>query len=125
MTFFSKDYFLKLLKELTIADEQIKSLGVYVISFKEEYDNILEAYSFLYKDSSIHHKLVLLYLANQILQSVKGNDDSISGLQNGFKKFIIENFSKSKREALPYSTICEKFNDLERVWKERGVVKLQ
>ncbi|WUR03828.1 regulation of nuclear pre-mRNA domain-containing protein [Vairimorpha necatrix] len=124
MYLFSKDYFLKSLKQLTVTEEQIRSLGTYIKIFKKEYKNILEVFSYVYKESSLHHKLVLMYLVNEILQTDKNYDEDSMNLKSGFRQFIIENFAKSKVEAVKYPMILKKFQDLEKVWEQRNVIVL-
>lgn len=124
MFLFSKDYFLKSLKQLTVTEEQIRTMGMYIKTFKKEYKNILEVWQFVYNESSIHHKLVLMYLVNEILQTDKSYDEDSKKLKDGFRNFIINNFSKTKLEASKYPQIAKKFGDLEKVWEERNVIVL-
>lgn len=119
---FSKQCLFDSLKNLTVTEEQIRTLGLYIKTFNEEYENILEVYEYIYDISSIHHKLVLLYLANEILQTDKSIDKTSLELKRKLVNFIKSIFCKSKNEAKKYPPLYKKFCDLQKVWEDRNVV---
>jgi|UPI000679397C regulator of Ty1 transposition protein 103 len=124
MFLFSKDYFLKQLKQLSPTEEQIKTLGLYIKTFKEEYKNIMEAFEYVYNSSNSHHKLIMLYLANEILQTDKSYDADSLQLKKELREFIQKTFGKSKAEAKKHQPLYKKYCDLENVWEERNVLNI-
>ena len=119
---FSKQCLFDSLKNLTVTEDQIRTLGLYIKTFNDEHSNILEVYEYIYEISAIHHKLVLLYLANEILQTDKSIDKNSLELKNKLVAFIKLNFYKSKNEAKKYPPLFKKFSDLEKVWEDRNVI---
>ncbi|KAF9764634.1 Regulation of nuclear pre-mRNA domain-containing protein 1A [Nosema granulosis] len=122
MFLFSKDYFLKQLKQLSPTEEHIKTLGLYIKTFKSEYTNIMEVFAYVYNCSNLHHKLVLMYLANEILQTDKSYDTDSLQLKKLLREFIQKTYGVSKAEAKKYPPLYKKFCDLENVWEERNVL---
>lgn len=122
---FSKQCLFDSLKNLTVTEEQIRTLGLYIKTFNSEFDSILEVYEYIYNISAIHHKLVLLYLANEILQTDKNVDKNSLELKTKLINFIKANFHKSKSEAKKYPPLFKKFSDLEKVWEDRNVINFK
>lgn len=124
MFLFSKDYFLKQLKQLSPTEEHIKTLGLYIKTFKSDLNNIMEVYEYVYNSSNLHHKLVMMYLANEILQTDKSYDLESLQLKKLLREFIQKNFGKTKAESKKYPPLHKKFCDLETVWEERNVINI-
>ncbi len=62
MKLISKDFLLSALKTLTLAQKDLQTLSLYIISNKTYIFDIIECYLFIYYKSSIFHRLLLYYL---------------------------------------------------------------
>lgn len=116
-----KDYFLGQLVSLKATEEHLKSLAIYTRTFSHDSRVILDGLEYVHSNSSIHHRLILYYLINEILINEKSN---VSGLKIGMTKFITENFQNDKETAINQEVIYKKFVELERIWKTKKMIDL-
>lgn len=125
MTLLSKDYLLKVLTNLLPTEEQMKSVGLYIRTFKKDYRTIAEGWLFVYERVSVYHKLNLLYLANEVVQTVREIDlDSIE-LKIAFKKAVNGVFGNTKEAVVKNPPLYRKYCELENVWIQRNVMTLE
>lgn len=115
-----KDYFLVQLFGARATEENMKSLAIYIRTFKDYYAVVVEGIEYVYERSSMHHRLVLLYLINEILQTEK----SQSGvpLKSELKKFLRKHFIKDKERSINSQGIYKRMSELQKIWAERDVI---
>jgi regulator of Ty1 transposition protein 103 len=125
MTLLSREYLLKSLINLLPTEEQMKSVGLYIRTFKRDHEAIIEGWEFVYHRASIYHKLNLLYLANEVVQTTKDMDSDSMSLKLSFKKAVNNVFRDSKEESKSNGALHKKYCDLESVWIQRSVMSLE
>lgn len=115
-----KDFYLEQLYTATPIEENMKSLAIYIRTFRHDYMSVVSGIEYVYKKSAIHHKLYLLYLINEILQTEK----SQSGISLKaeliifLRKYFVADRDLSAKDVVMY----KKFQSLQSIWKERNVV---
>jgi regulator of Ty1 transposition protein 103 len=125
MTLLSREYLLKSLINLLPTEEQMKSVGLYIRTFKKDYETIVEGWEFVYHRASIYHKLNLLYLANEVVQTTRDVDSDSLSLKMSFKKAVNRVFKDTKEESRGNRALHKKYCDLEDVWIQRNVMSIE
>lgn len=117
-----RDYFLGQLLSLKITEEHLKSLAIYTRTFSSSHETIIEGLEYANSRSSIHHKLGLYYLINEILVNEKSPNSS---LRLGLKRFIVRHFQPDKQLSHMSETLHKKFVELENIWKAKNIVDFE
>lgn len=117
-----KDYFLSQLITLKPTEEHLRSLAMYSKTFTQEYETIMQGIEYCYLNSSIHHRLILYYLMNEIMISEK---DTLSPLVILIKHFIKKNFKNDLSTALKLEMVHNKFLELEKFWKTKNILEFE
>lgn len=115
-----KDYYLEQLYNATPTEENMKALAMYIRAFKEDYISLVEGIEFVYTRSSIHHRLCLLYLINEILHTEKSQSgmEFKAELKNFLKKHFLSDKDKASRSPVFY----KKFQSLQDIWLRRNII---
>ncbi|AFN82386.1 hypothetical protein EROM_010410 [Encephalitozoon romaleae SJ-2008] len=125
MASLSKEYLLKSLINLLPTEEQMKTVGLFIRTFKRDYRAIVEGWMFVYRKSSPYHRLNLLYLANEVVQTTKDVDPDSIELKILLKKVVNEVFEETKKMAMKNPSLYKKYCELENVWIQRNVMVLE
>lgn len=115
-----KDYYLGQLYTIIPTDEKMKSLAIYIRAFREDTSLILKGLEFVYFNSSIHHRLSLYYLVNEIISGEKSH--TTIKLMADLKIFLKNHFISDKEAAIEHPTIYNKFVALQAIWKKKDVM---
>lgn len=113
-----KDYYLKLLYTLKPTEEHMKSLAIYTRTFGGDCDLIVGCIEHVWSQSSIHHRLALYYLINEVLMTER----STSRLRHVLRDFVRAHFQADSLIAARFDVLYEKFVELEKVWRSKRVV---
>lgn len=106
-------------------EEQMKSVGLYIRTFRKEYRVIVDGWLFVYERASVYHKLNLLYLANEVVQTARDSDPASIELKIGFKKAVNKVFGGTKEMVANNPPLYKKYCELENVWMQRSVMTLE
>lgn len=117
-----KDYYLKQLCTLKSTEEHMKSLAIYTRAFGNDSDIIVGGIEYVRSQSSIHHRLVLYYLINEILMTER---DSSSILRPMLKGFVKMHFHADLLAAAKFDVLYRKFVELEKVWKLKTIIDFE
>ncbi len=115
-----KDYFLLQLLTLKPTEEYLRSLAIYTKTFSEDFEAILEGLEYTHSISSIHHRLILYYLINEILVSEKDTHNPLVVLM---KSFVKRNFQNDVLVSLDFENIHGKYLELEKFWRSKSLVE--
>lgn len=122
MVLLSREYVLRLLMNLQPTEEQMKTVGLYMRTFRKEAAALVDAWLFVYRRSSMYHRLNLLYLANEVVQTARDSDRDSVELKTGFKRAVNDVFAGTRDAAAGNAALHRKLCDLERVWEQRGIM---
>lgn len=125
MASLSKEYLLKSLIGLLPTEEQMKTIGLFIRTFRKDHRAIVDAWAYVYAGSSIYHRLTLLYLANEVVQTTRDTDPDSIELKILFKRAVNEVFEKTKKMAEAVPSLHKKYCELESVWAQRGVMAME
>ncbi|KMV66716.1 hypothetical protein M970_010450 [Encephalitozoon cuniculi EcunIII-L] len=125
MTSLSREYLLKSLINLLPTEEQMKTVGLFIRTFKKDYRAIVDGWMFVYGKSSAYHKLNLLYLANEVVQTTRDADPDSIELKIMFKKAVNEVFEETKKATMENPSLYKKYCELENVWVQRNVMVME
>lgn len=112
-----KDYLLLKLMTLRPTEEHLKAFAVFIKTFENQEKVVVEGISYAHSISSIHHRITLYYLVNELFSlqlSIK--------LKADLKRFINENFTNDIKESLKFEILNKKLLELERVWNKRKIL---
>ncbi|KAM0672304.1 hypothetical protein CWI42_010510 [Ordospora colligata] len=125
MTSLSKEYLLKALMNLVPTEEQMKTIGLFIKTFKKDHSAILDAWMFVYERSSAYHRLNMLYLANEIMQTTRDADAYSVELKIAFKTAVLKVFEQTKQAVVGNAHLYKKYCELENVWIQRNVMGVE
>lgn len=97
----------------------MKSLAMYIRTFKEDHASIVGGIEYTYTNSAIHHRLVLFYLINEILQTEKSPSGVM--LRAELKAFLTKYFIVEK-EASVNDELHKQFQQLQDIWCSRKIM---
>lgn len=116
-----KEYYLEQLYSLRPTDENMKSLAIYIRTFKDKHQDIVDGIEYVYSKSLIHHRLIILYLINEILHTEKS--ESGVPLRSGLVGFLRKHFLADKELSHQFGpSLYKKFQQLQTIWTARKVV---
>lgn len=115
-----KDFYLEQLYTATPTEENMKSLAIYIRTFKHDHMSAVAGIEYVYRRAAIHHRLCLLYLVNEILQTEK----SQSGLplKAELLSFLRRHFLADRDLSSSDAAMHRKFQSLQSIWRERCVI---
>lgn len=116
----TKDHLLFQLFTLRPTEEHLKSFCFYIKTFQDDSNTILNGISFVHLNSSIHHRIVLYYLINELLLGNLNID-----LKSNLKKFIKANFQKDIQLSQPFEILNKRLVELERIWKSKKIIDFE
>ncbi|ADM10913.1 uncharacterized protein Eint_010500 [Encephalitozoon intestinalis ATCC 50506] len=125
MASLSKEYLLKSLINLLPTEEQMKTAGLFIRTFKKDYKEIVDGWMFVYNRSSTYHRLNLLYLANEVVQTTRDVDPDSIELKILLKKAVNQVFEETKKMAMKNPSLYRKYCELEKVWIQRSVMVME
>lgn len=114
---FQKDHYLTQLLLLRPTEEHLKALVIYLRTFDDGSRMIKEGIEFVHSCSSIHHRITLYYLVNELLMAKVSEV-----LQIALKKFIKEHFSDDIKASLKHEILKRKLFELEKVWTQKKII---
>ncbi|KAI5168330.1 hypothetical protein PAEPH01_0043 [Pancytospora epiphaga] len=117
----SKDYLLMQLYRVTPAEEALKALALYIRTFKCQYEMISDGIAYVHSKSSIHHRLLLFYLINEILYTERSSAGA--PLCQKLREFLSVHFASDLKASTPESPIHRKLDALRRIWENRKIVE--
>lgn len=117
-----KDYYLNQLYTLKPTEEHMKSLAIYTRTFGNDSDIIAGGIEHVRSQSSIHHRLVLYYLVNEILMTERS---SSSKLRHVLKGFVKMHFQTDLLASAKFDVLYRKFVELEKVWRLKRIVDFE
>lgn len=120
MSFIVPEFLIRSLQSLTTTQDDMQTLSLFIRSNKRDYKIILEAYGYELTHSNALHRLSLLYLANEILQTERGNDEDAVSLISGIKMLLPSIFSDTIKK-IRNDELLRKYNLLGKVWIERQI----
>ncbi|ELA41723.1 uncharacterized protein VICG_01227 [Vittaforma corneae ATCC 50505] len=112
-----KDHFLTQLFFLRPTEEHLKSLALYLKAFEDDFGTIKEGIEYTHHVSSIHHRITLYYLINELL-----NMRISQKLKAELKNFTKEKFHKDIQLSLGYETLNKRILELESVWRHKRTI---
>lgn len=118
----SKDYLLSQLYKVNPTEDSLKSLALYIRTFKHEHALIAEGIAYVHSKSSIHHRLLLFYLVNEILQTERA--PAGQPLRHELKAFLSQHFIADLNSSMAGSSISKKLAALQCIWKSRNIIDL-
>ncbi|KAF7683093.1 Regulation of nuclear pre-mRNA domain-containing protein 2 [Astathelohania contejeani] len=121
MSLLSTEYLLVSLRDLTTTQDSMQTLSLYIKTNRNDYDRIIQAWLYEYKKSSVYHRLSLLYLANEIIQTTKIVDKNSKELVKAFKHSVGELFYEAYTIAESIPSVGKKYADLGKVWIDRNI----
>ena len=125
MSSLSKEYLLKSLVGLLPTEEQMKTVGLFIRTFKKDHRVVVDGWMHVYAGSSVYHRLALLYLANEVVQTTRDADRDSIELKMLFKGAVNEVFEETKKMAAAVPSLHKKYCELESVWVQRGVMAME
>lgn len=93
-----KDYLLQHLINIKPAEEELKSLSMYIAALCESHLDIIQCIQYIYNKSGIHHRLTLYYLIYEIILSIKSSSGLL--LKAELKEFVKLNFINDRNKTL-------------------------
>lgn len=115
-----KDHFLIQLFFLRPTEEHLKSLALYLKAFEDDSETIKEGIGYTHYNSSIHHRITLYYLINELL-----NMRISQNLKIELKNFTRERFHEDVRLSLQYEMLNKRMLELARVWKYKKTIDFE
>lgn len=116
---FQKEYFLSQLLSLKPTEEHLRALAMYCRTFNQDWNTIMEGITYCHLNSSVHHRLIIYYLINEILVSEK---DTSNPFTIGLKSFIRNYYENDLKSSRGLEVIHKKFTDLEKYWISKGII---
>lgn len=116
----SKGYLLSQLYKVNPTEDSLKSLALYIRTFKHEHALIVEGIAYVHAKSSIHHRLLLFYLVNEILQTERA--PAGQPLCRELKAFLAQHFIADLNSCVAESVISKKLAALQQIWKTRNIM---
>ncbi|KAM0679453.1 hypothetical protein GINT2_002295 [Glugoides intestinalis] len=114
---FQKDHYLVQLLLLRPTEEHLKALVIYLRTFDDGSETIKEGIEFVHDSSSIHHRITLYYLVNELLMAKVSE-----ALQIALKRFIKDHFSHDITASLKHEILKKKLLELEKVWTQKKII---
>lgn len=112
-----KDHLLNHLLSLRPTEEHLKSLAYYIKTFENNDKTLVDGIRFAHEKSSIHHRITLYYLINEILCMA-----TTPQLKSELKAFVNESFVVDLKESVKFEILNKKLLELERVWSKRKII---
>jgi len=103
----------------------MKTIGLFIKTFKKDHSTIVDAWMFVYERSSAYHRLNLLYLANEIVQTTRDADACSMELKMAFKTAVSKVFGQTKQAVVGNVHLYKKYCELENVWIQRNVMAVE
>jgi len=115
-----KDFYLEQLYKATPTEESMKSLAIYIRAFKHDHMSVAAGIEYVYEKASIHHKLCILYLVNEILQT-EGSQSGLP-LKTELLSFLRRHFLADRDFSSKDIAMYKKFQSLQSIWRERCII---
>lgn len=112
-----KDYFLTQLITLRPTEEHLKAFSLYLKAYEDTPITIRDGIEFVHSRSSIHHRITLYYLINELL-NLKISD----GLRSELLSFIRQSFHSDVQQSQSFEMLNKRLRELEKIWGNRKLV---
>ncbi|KRH92671.1 Regulator of nuclear mRNA [Pseudoloma neurophilia] len=118
---FSQEVFLKEVRTLMPTQEKIKTLALYMKTLAAYSTRMVQILDKEFQASNAHHKLNLLYLANELLLNIKNGDREQMLLKEQIINFVMMHFQTAQKEMSQNKSLQSKLNDLKKIWFDRKI----
>lgn len=121
MSLFSQEIFIRELRALVGTQEKIKTLALYMKTMATDSTKMVRILDKEFNSSNTSHKLNILYLANELIQSTKKEEKDLQLLLEQMKSFVVSNFEIVMKEVANYPVLKGKLLELKSLWIERSI----
>lgn len=115
-----KDHYLSLLFLLRPTEEHLKALAIYLKAFDDGSSVIKNGISFVHNCSSIHHRITLYYLMNELLIM-----KPTASLASEIRAFVKEHFMEDISLSVKYEILNKRILELEQVWRQKQIIDFE